>query len=114
MCSLGPQNGNGTFQAAVNYSIGTTYVGSVALADLTGNGTAEDAYGNIATGYTGTVHFTNSVGGATLPGNYTFQSSDNGVHKFTGLKLRTKGKNVLTVSDTGNTSISGSLTVTVT
>jgi hypothetical protein len=76
--------------------------------------TAEDAYGNIATGYTGTVHFSNSVGGATLPGNYTFQTSDNGVHKFTGLKLRTKGKNVLTVSDTGNSSISGSLTVTVT
>jgi hypothetical protein len=76
--------------------------------------TAEDAYGNIATGYIGTVHFANSVGGATLPADYTFTSSDAGVHTFTRLKLRTKGTNVLTVKDTSNASISGSLTVKVT
>jgi hypothetical protein len=76
--------------------------------------TAEDAYGNIATGYTGTVHFTNSVGGATLPADYTFTSSDAGVHTFKSLKLKTKGTNVLTVKDTSNASISGSLTVKVT
>ena len=48
--------------------------------------TAEDAYGNVATGYTGTVHFTSSDGQATLPANYTFTSGtggDNGVHTFT-------------------------------
>ena len=34
--------------------------------------TAKDAYGNTATAYTGTVHFTSTDGIATLPGNYTF------------------------------------------
>ena len=34
--------------------------------------TAVDAYGNVATGYTGTVHFTSSDGQAVLPANYTF------------------------------------------
>ncbi|MEI6608062.1 MAG: autotransporter-associated beta strand repeat-containing protein, partial [Verrucomicrobiota bacterium] len=45
---------------------------------------AHDAYGNIATGYTGTVHFTSSDLAATLPFNYTFVSADNGVHNFSG------------------------------
>jgi hypothetical protein len=76
--------------------------------------TAEDAYGNIATGYTGTINFADSLSGATLPANYTFKSSDKGVRTFSGVKLKTKGTNVLSVADTGNASISGSLTVTVT
>jgi uncharacterized delta-60 repeat protein len=76
--------------------------------------TALDSYGNTATGYTGTVHFSDSVGGATLPGNYTFKASDNGVHTFTRLKLKTKGTNMLTAIDTAFSSISGSLTVNVT
>ena len=52
--------------------------------------TVEDAYGNIATGYTGTVHFTSSDPKATagngLPSDYTFTSGtgdDNGAHTFT-------------------------------
>ena len=76
--------------------------------------TALDSYGNTATGYTGTVDFSDSVGGATLPGNYTFKASDNGVHTFTGLKLKSKGTNLLKVMDTVFSSISGSLTVKVT
>ena len=42
--------------------------------------TAQDPYGNTASGYTGTVHFTSSDGAATLPGNYTFVVGDAGVH----------------------------------
>ena len=38
--------------------------------------TAYDPYGNIATGYTGTVHFTSSDSQATLPANYTFTAAD--------------------------------------
>ena len=46
--------------------------------------TALDAYGNMATGYTGTVHFTSSDGQAVLPANYTFIAGDAGVHTFSG------------------------------
>ena len=38
--------------------------------------TALDQYGNVATGYTGTVHFTSSDGQAVLPANYTFTAGD--------------------------------------
>jgi hypothetical protein len=75
--------------------------------------TALDAYGNTATGYTGTVHFTDSVSGATLPHNYTFTATDAGVHTFTGLKLRTKGQQTITVEDTLTGSILGTWTISV-
>jgi hypothetical protein len=75
--------------------------------------TALDAYGNTATGYTGTVHFTDSVSGATLPGNYTFTAADHGVHTFTRLKLRTKGMQTITLTDTLDHSIVGILTIDV-
>jgi uncharacterized repeat protein (TIGR03803 family) len=76
--------------------------------------TAVDAYGNTATGYRGTVHFSDSAPNATLPANYTYKASDNGVHTFTGLKLKTKGVQTITVTDTVNSSITGSLNITVT
>ncbi len=44
--------------------------------------TAYDAFGNTATGYTGTVHFTSSDIQAVLPANYTFTGGDAGVHVF--------------------------------
>jgi hypothetical protein len=75
--------------------------------------TAVDAYGNIATGYTGTVHFTDSVSGATLPHDYTFTATDAGVHTFSGVKLRTKGLETITVIDMLFASISGSISIKV-
>ena len=44
--------------------------------------TAEDANGHVATGYTGTLHFTSSDAQAVLPANYTFVAADAGVHAF--------------------------------
>jgi hypothetical protein len=76
--------------------------------------TALDAYGNVATGYTGTIKFSDSVRGATLPSNYTFTAADAGVHTFTGLKLRTKGTQTITIEDTVNTAILTSLLIDVT
>src|SRR5207253_3239776 len=38
--------------------------------------TAKDAYGNIATGYTGTVHFTSSDGQGVLPADDAFVAAD--------------------------------------
>jgi hypothetical protein len=74
--------------------------------------TAVDAYGNVATGYTGTVHFSDSARSATLPPDYTFTTGsglDNGVHTFTGLVLRKRVKQTLKVADTRNSSIFGTV-----
>jgi hypothetical protein len=75
--------------------------------------TVEDAYGNIVTGYTGTVHFTSSDKTAKLPANYTFTAADKGVHLFTGLILRKKGKQTITITDTLNGSLTSSVTENV-
>ena len=79
--------------------------------------TAYDAYGNVATGYTGTVKFSNDDK-ASLPRNYTFTAADAGVHTFTGLVLHNKkGKQTLTqtltVTDTQNTALTATDTIVV-
>lgn len=68
----------------------------------------------IATGYTGTVHFTSTDGAATLPLDYTFTPGDAGTHAFPlGFTLRTAGSHVVTVTDTVVATITGSRGVTV-
>ncbi len=74
--------------------------------------TAHDAYGNVATGYLGTAHFTSSDGAATLPANYAFTAGDAGAHSFSAT-LRTAGARSLVATDTVTASITGSQTVTV-
>ena len=61
--------------------------------------TAEDPYGNVATGYAGTVQFTSSDTAASLPANYTFTTANPGVHAFT-LTFGTAGTQSVTVTDT--------------
>ena len=73
--------------------------------------TARDANANIVTSYTGTVHFTSSDGGATLPADYTFIGSDNGVHTFS-VTLNALGTVSVTATDTV-TAINGSANVAV-
>ena len=70
--------------------------------------TVADAYGNLVAGYTGTIHFTSTDTTATLPKNYTFTAADKGVHTFTGLVLRKRGNQNITIVDTLNSSITGS------
>src|SRR5262249_11837892 len=80
--------------------------------------TAKDQFGNTATGYTGTVHFTSTDGqvsaGSGLPANYTFTSGggqDNGIHSFTsGVTLGTLGTQTITATDIGNSLITGTST----
>ena len=79
---------------------------------------ALDAYGNVATGYTGTIHFTSSDPAATLPADYAFTAADKGVHTFPntlipGLTLKTAGSQWLKATDKSHSSIKGSQTVTV-
>jgi hypothetical protein len=77
--------------------------------------TVEDAYGNVVTGYTGTVHFSSSDSTATLPADYTFTAADAGVHKFLNqVILRKKGKQTLTITDTLNSGLTATVTITVT
>ena len=52
--------------------------------------TTYDAYGNIATGYVGTVQFTSTDPLAVIPAPYAFTASDEGRHTFTAT-LRTAG-----------------------
>jgi hypothetical protein len=75
--------------------------------------TAEDAYGNVATGYLGTVHFSSTDSTALLPANYTFTAGDAGVHTFTGLVLHKKGKQKVTATDTLNSSLTATDTISV-
>jgi uncharacterized delta-60 repeat protein len=76
--------------------------------------TVEDAFGNVVTGYVGTVHFTSSDGTATLPANYTFTAGDAGVHTFTSaFILRTRGKQTLTVTDTQNSALNATDSINV-
>jgi predicted outer membrane repeat protein len=74
--------------------------------------TALDAYGNVATGYTGTVHFTSSDNRATLPADYTFTAADAGAHTFR-VTFHRVGQQSLTVTDTVDTSIFGRIAVLV-
>jgi outer membrane protein assembly factor BamB len=69
--------------------------------------TAKDPYGNTATGYTGTVHFTSTDTQATLPANYVFTSTDAGTHVFI-LTLKTAATQSVTATDTVTASIKGS------
>lgn len=73
--------------------------------------TAQDQFGNTATGYTGTVAFSSTRGSSGLPANYTFTAADAGSKKFNVTPPRV-GKQVITVRDTAaNTTItSGTLT----
>jgi hypothetical protein len=78
--------------------------------------TAYDAYGNVATGYTGTVHFTSSDHNpnAHLPADYTFTAADAGTHTFSGsVSLHSHGQQSITVTDTVNASIFGTIDVEV-
>jgi probable HAF family extracellular repeat protein len=78
--------------------------------------TALDSYGNVATGYTGTIHFTTSdrATGVVLPADYTFTASDAGKHVFTNtVTLETVGTQTITVTDAAAGTIRGSAKTTV-
>jgi len=65
--------------------------------------TVKDAYNNLATNYTGTIHFTSTDGAAVLPADYTFTGSDSGTHTFTnGVTFNTDGTQSITATDTGS------------
>lgn len=71
--------------------------------------TALDAYGNTATGYSGSVHFSSSSPKAFLPADSTLT---NGVGTFSA-SLNSAGTHTLSANDTANPAISGSQNVVI-
>jgi hypothetical protein len=72
---------------------------------------ALDPYGNVASSFLGTAHFTSTDPRATLPADYTFTAADKGKHTFTnGVTLVTAG--VQSVTATAGT-ITGMVKVSV-
>jgi predicted outer membrane repeat protein len=59
---------------------------------------ARDAWGNLVSGYSGTVDFSSSDPGASLPDSYTFTAADTGQHSFQ-MSLATPGSQDVTVAD---------------
>jgi len=70
--------------------------------------TAFDSFGNIATAYTGTIHFTSTDPNANLPGDYTFNSGNHGTRQFFWVKMNTVGNQTIIVTDTANPTVTGS------
>ena len=74
--------------------------------------TAIDQFGNVITGYIGTIDFTSSDPRAVLPGKYTFTLNNQGSHTFSAT-LDTGGVQSITATDTVTTTVMGSGNVTV-
>ena len=68
--------------------------------------TAKDQYGNTATGYTGTVHFTSSDAQAVKPADYPFVAGDLGTKGFS-VTLKTAPSATVTATDTVTGTITG-------
>ncbi|PTL78609.1 lamin tail domain-containing protein [Vitiosangium sp. GDMCC 1.1324] len=75
--------------------------------------TLKDAFGNVATGYTGTVGFTSSDAQAALPANYTFAAGDAG-HKAFSVTLKTAASSQsVSVKDLVSTFLTGTASLQV-
>lgn len=77
-----------------------------------------DAYGNLVSSYTGTIHFTSSDPYATLPADYSFTGGgpggDDGAHAFPfAVVFRSGGAQSITAQDRVDPTLSGSAAVTV-
>jgi adhesin/invasin len=75
--------------------------------------TLRDAFGNVATNYTGTVRFNSSDLSAGLPEDYTFTAADAGQALFGGLSFKSAGTQRLTVTDIANPALTASVDVQV-
>jgi len=79
---------------------------AVAGTAQTATATLRDPYGNVATSFRGTVHFSSTDTQAALPADYTFTAADAGTHRF-AVTLKTSGSQSVTAA-------SGSMTNTLT
>jgi len=71
---------------------------------------AQDAFGNTAIGYRGTVHLTSTDASAALPADHTFTAADNGTFTFQGVTLKdASALQSVTATDTVSPGIAGTL-----
>ncbi|MFL5357750.1 lamin tail domain-containing protein [Archangium sp.] len=86
----------------------------IAGTGLTVDVTAKDDFGNVDTGYTGTVHFESSDSKAALPGDTAFVPADSG-HKSFSVTLKTASVDdqTLTVKDVGSGFLSAETSIRV-
>ena len=110
---IGTQSGIVVSPAAASILVLSGYPSSTAGVTQDFTVTAQDPYGNTATGYTGTIRFESSdhqaTAGAGLPFDYTFTTGtgkDNGVHTFSAT-LETAGMQSITAQDTVSGTVSG-------
>ena len=106
--SLTATESNIVVQAAAASTLKVTGFPTTDTAGTAGNVTvtAYDAYGNVATGYTGTVLLSSTDPHAVLPSSLTFTAGDAGELSFTAT-LDTAGTQSITATDTVTSSITG-------
>jgi hypothetical protein len=100
--------------AAAAQMLLTTPKTTTALTPFPVTVTLVDAFGNMATSYRGTVHFTSSDLLATLPADTAFTAADGGKHQFSVTLVTPPGETV-SVRDIANSSLgttSGVIAVT--
>jgi hypothetical protein len=102
-----------TAAAATTLSIAGITTPTASGTSATATVTARDTFGNVATGYRGSVAFTSSDAAATLPAGHAFGAGDGGTKTFPGIVLRTAGNQTVSVSDGSLGSTQGPITVTV-
>jgi hypothetical protein len=106
---------NVTVRAAAAASLTMTAPPSVTVNQaFTLTVTANDAYGNLATSYRGSVHFSTSDISplAQLPADYTFTAADAAAHTFAVI-LETPPSQTITVVDKANASLTDTKTIAV-
>jgi len=99
--------------AAASCAASQESAASIAGATVGVTVTVHDAFGNVATGYTGTVHLSSTDARANLPPDSTFvPATDAGSHAFSAALL-TAGTQTLTATDVANAAIQCSAVVAV-
>jgi invasin-like protein/quinohemoprotein amine dehydrogenase alpha subunit-like protein/IPT/TIG domain-containing protein len=104
--------GSTTVVAASASTMSLSGIGNPTTAGAAASGTVvlRDGYGNVATGYRGTVHFSSTDPAATLPADYTFTATDAGTRAFP-VTLRSAGNRAVTVTDSALTATQSPITV---
>ncbi|WP_238540051.1 Ig-like domain-containing protein [Corallococcus macrosporus] len=81
----------------------TVMAGATHAADVT----VRDAFGNVASGYRGTLSVQSSDAAATLPAAHAFTEADAGRFRFTGITLRQAGTQRVDVQDAAQEGLAG-------